>query len=403
MSAISRETWLAIGADLMRTAQIKAVAKKYSVQTRTIRDAISRFSATGCLLPSMGGRTKAKAQPHLRKTTVAQDKAVKKVIREKRGGALEWTAKKTGEILKMGVHRTTVARRIAEAGMRAFKPARKESYENPDREKRLALAKRYMHEPKSRWMRTIFLDEHMIVHVSPGKVAHRQLHAGKRFVYREAGKAERFHPDCVSLKRGKCTKGGKGVMLVCAILGGKLLRLDTVDSLLARSEARKARAPRISAKGKVLGRPRTRKEPKAKRRGYDGPAHAVFLRDCAKAARRMLKLKKGDVIFAHQDGDRLHWTEECRDAIAEEALSFLDNPPAYSPDINPPENLFALGDAGVLYRQEKTQATTPKETVERFRKAVRDAEKSGAIRRMTENYPMRLQAIIDAEGGPTRY
>ena len=33
----------------------------------------------------------------------------------------------------------------------------------------------------------------------------------------------------------------------------------------------------------------------------------------------------------------------------------------------------------------------------------RDAEKSGAIRRMTENYPMRLEAIIAAEGGPTRY
>ncbi len=399
MAPLARDAWLAIGTDLIEGMGPARTAKKHGVQVRTIDEAIARFKATGSIFPAKPGRKKGGKHQHLRKTTKAQDQGVKPLIKKKRGGPLEWTANKTKAALKMKVHRTQVCRRIGEVGLKAYKPARKESYSNPDKKKRLAYCMRYRKDGKRVWMRTVFIDEHLLIHVNPGKVAHRQLHAGKRFIYRE--KDERHAEDCTSLKKGKNTKGGKGIMLACAQLMGKVLLISTVASLLARSERRPPPPIKYSKKGKVLGRPRTQKT--LKKRGYDGPAHAVFLEDCAVAARKMLGLKPGDPIRAYQDGDRLHWTDECKDVMQKENYGFLEGVPTYSPGLNPPENMFSMGDEGVLERQAISYAKDPEETLKRFRAACKDAEKAGHLKRATENYPERMEAVIRAAGGPTRY
>ena len=85
------------------------------------------------------------------------------------------------------------------------------------------------------------------------------------------------------------------------------------------------------------------------------------------------------------------------------SLSFSVDCPSYSPDVNPIENLFSLGDDGVHRDQAISQSQTVEETMTRWRAAVKREEKRGAVRRMTQNYPDRLKDIIKARGGPTRY
>jgi transposase len=100
-----------------------------------------------------------------------------------------------------------------------------------------------------------------------------------------------------------------------------------------------------------------------------------------------------------QDNAPCHKAHSVMNFLNEQNLTLLQWPP-YSPDLSPIENLWAI-----VKRKVHSQSTKSKpELISRI-KAIwnDDAAISDACRSLIESMPRRIQACIDARGGPTKY
>ncbi len=100
-----------------------------------------------------------------------------------------------------------------------------------------------------------------------------------------------------------------------------------------------------------------------------------------------------------QDNAPGHAAEYTRDELVERAIR-LSNWPPYSPDFNPIENLWC-------WMKDYLQAHFPeKMSYDRLRAAVQEAWESIPIEKFNElidSMGARCQAVIDAEGGHTKF
>ena len=345
------------------------------------------------------------------------------MLLKNRGNPLEWNTTKTAAKIKppMTIHRTNVGKRQRAAGFKAYKPRRKESYKFPERTKRLRVARKIkkLIQRKKRPLdpqTVLYFDEHGIFHVPPGKLADRQLHAGKRFVFRKR-KENPFKGELVSQKEAsKSIKGGTRVHMAAAIWNGHALA-ETAADLIARSKPPPPPPPKLSKHGKPLGRKRKCDqegwEP-PERKNYDGPAHAQFMAEAARFVLAKMKAagdtRKRPRIWCHQDGDRLHWTAECRKVASKYNLVFLD--PAwtaqqqgrtltYSPDLNPIEPTFKTADNKLKARQKAGPAKDVPETVARWKDAFTTQGQN--VVNCCANLLTRCRDVIAAKGAATRH
>jgi hypothetical protein len=98
-----------------------------------------------------------------------------------------------------------------------------------------------------------------------------------------------------------------------------------------------------------------------------------------------------------QDNDPKHKSRLVKDWIHNQGIHCLDFPP-YSPDLNPIENLWN----DLARRVETRQA----ETVEQLQDVVAEewaATSTDLLVKLAHSMPKRCQAVIDAEGGHTKY
>ena len=106
----------------------------------------------------------------------------------------------------------------------------------------------------------------------------------------------------------------------------------------------------------------------------------------------------GDGWFQH-DNATSHTSKVAKEFLAKSGMQVLDWP-AQSPDINPIENLWAIVKQSI--RQQKKQPTNLAQ-LERCVKAVWKTIPKETIRNLIDSMPRRIQAVIAARGGPTKY
>jgi transposase len=106
----------------------------------------------------------------------------------------------------------------------------------------------------------------------------------------------------------------------------------------------------------------------------------------------------GDGWFQH-DNATPHTSKVAKEFLAKSGMQVLDWP-AQSPDINPIENLWAIVKQSI--RQQKKQPTNLAQ-LERCVKAVWKTIPKETIRNLIDSMPRRIQAVIAARGGPTKY
>ncbi len=204
-------------------------------------------------------------------------------------------------------------------------------------------------------------------------------------------------------KRGKGVRGGTAIKYTTAILNGKVTVNKTCQSYVdgTRHLIKKPK-PKLSKKGKRLGRPPKAKT--SKKRGYDSLAHSHFLKDVAAAAREELGVGNGSHIVILQDGVPLHWAPEAAEVIRTHKILTIDGHPAYSPDMNGVEEVFAHGDGEMeSTNHAKGLAKTPEETKARWEAAVKVVEANGTIKNITHHMPKVFAECIENSGGPTSY
>jgi len=105
-----------------------------------------------------------------------------------------------------------------------------------------------------------------------------------------------------------------------------------------------------------------------------------------------------DGWFQH-DNATPHTSKVAKAFLEKSGMQVLDWP-AQSPDINPIENLWAIVKQSI--RQQKKQPTNLAQLKRRVKAAWKAIPKE-TITNLVDSMPRRIQAVIAAEGGPTRY
>jgi len=108
------------------------------------------------------------------------------------------------------------------------------------------------------------------------------------------------------------------------------------------------------------------------------------------------KLKK---IFFQEDNAPVHTAKVARSFIASSNVELLPWP-AQSPDINPIENLWSYIEVKIRQRDSQPSSVTQ---LEQWVKEEWDAVPVNYYRNLIKSMPHRVQAVIAANGGPTKY
>ena len=159
----------------------------------------------------------------------------------------------------------------------------------------------------------------------------------------------------------------------------------------------------LSKNGVRMGRPPAQTTPKKAPKKFDAPAYAVFLEELAEAVRTVLGVGPDVPVQCLQDGAKFHWGPEAKKVAAELLLQFFKDFPAYSPDLNPIENVFSILEAELAKEAVRKAAKSVAETEKRAQRLMARISKTDYIANMVNSMPNRLQEVIKAKGSATRY
>lgn len=422
----SKEKWLKIGYDLLKGLPCNAVAHKHRVSVGAILVAIERFPTLGHLhaLAPKGGKGKIrraqrittqqdedrieasllKLRPTPEETTcnrIAADTKLNKKLHNPNVDVVGLRGRKARRKLVERA-RKTINRRCNERGYFWEIPASKEDYTPQQRSKRKAFAIKYCKKTVAWWRKVVFTDEHDVVHAT-GHVAVRQVSSRKRKVPMKKGDFGK--PGVTRPRRGGQTHGGTHRKMCAAILHRRIVLLEPTEKYIAKRKPPVPKVPKLSKNGKRVGRPPVTGK-KAKReviKKFDSPAYAVFIEELAETVRKILAVGPDVSLQGLQDGAKFHWGPEARKAATDAKISFFTDFPAYSPDLNPIENVFSILEQYLGKWAVRNNAKSVKATIARAQKLCDKTSDTDYIESMVESMPNRLAEVIKANGGPTRY
>jgi hypothetical protein len=95
-----------------------------------------------------------------------------------------------------------------------------------------------------------------------------------------------------------------------------------------------------------------------------------------------------------QDGSRVHWAQVCRDGFFEESVATTEWP-AYSPDLNPIENVWSVLQAKVY---ESGQFRNKKDLLAEIKRCAKRIEPN-MIKSLYASMNKRLVTVLEAKGG----
>jgi len=130
----------------------------------------------------------------------------------------------------------------------------------------------------------------------------------------------------------------------------------------------------------------------------DGDLYVKILEDELQYSIRYFKKKPVDIIF-QQDNDPKHKCKKAKAWFQENEMEVLTWP-AQSPDLNPIEHLWAH-----LKRRLQGYETAPKGILELWERVQVEWEKieSSVCQELVESMPRRVEAVLKAKGGYTKY
>jgi transposase len=127
-----------------------------------------------------------------------------------------------------------------------------------------------------------------------------------------------------------------------------------------------------------------------------GAVHAALLKEDAIPSFKSI-FPRGNGIF-QQDNAPVHTAKVAKNALKDAKVKMLPWP-AYSPDLNPIENLWSVMERNLRNRN-------PPGSITELRRMLREEWNSlsqDMLRDLIESMPRRVRAVIDANGGATCY
>ncbi len=318
------------------------VAHLFGVSPSTVSRLLRRYQDTGA--------TRDRPRPGQRRvTTRAQDRYIRTShLRDRLRTAVQTAAETPGRA-RPRISARTVQRRLREEGIRPYRAHVGLDLTAHRRNTRLLWSRQHSNRNRNwqnaRWRDVVFSDESRFL---------LYRHDGRRRVYRRRG--ERFADPCV-VQQDRF--GGGGVMVWGAIRSGwrsplvifnRTLNAQRYLDLVLRPHV----VPYVT--------------------GNQG------------------------VIFMH-DNARPHVAHVCMDFLHNQGVEVLEWPP-YSPDINPIEHVWDIMDRQVRQRY------PPPQNVAQLRQALMeewDNVPQRQINTLLNSMPRRINAVMAANGGHTRY
>ena len=281
-----------------------------------------------------------------RLSTAAQDDVLEQIAlknRKKSAAELNKLWKKaTRNSVKVG--RKTVNNRLLEKDLPARTPRQKPLKTKRMKEKRLQFANDHLDWSVEDWEGIAFSDETWIQLRENGRL---------QFVRRRPGEA--FLPECVSTK----VKHDVKVMIFGAITPSAKSQLIFVDGTVNA-----ARYQQILEKVKIV--------------------------DFLKNGRNSRQLME-DGAPAHRAATTKRWH-------ADRGITLFPGWPGNSPDLNPIENLWSQ-----MKDMQREERATSVSGLKRIAQKVWGKVSRDYLEKLYESMPRRMQAVIDAQGGHTKY
>lgn len=243
------------------------------------------------------------------------------------------------------VHPDTIKNVLRKHGYRARTARRKPFVSIINRRKRLEFAKKYINQSAEFWKSVVFSDESKFMVTGSD---------GKKWVFRKQGEALK------TCNLQATVKGGGGSVMVwgCFAANG-VGNLSFIQGIMDRY-------------------------------GY-----LDILKQNLKKSAEKLNLV-GRFHFQH-DNDPKHTSKIVKEWLLYNVPHMLQTPPQ-SPDLNPIENLWDILDQQVRLREIKNKEQLVTALTEEWAKI-----KPNITENLINSMPRRLQAVIDANGYPTKY
>lgn len=315
------------------------VARILHVHRSTIKRVVERFRQTGRNKRRTGSGRK-------RKTTAIDDRFLHlKTLRDRHLTSVQ-SRNQLQEVRGTNVSAWTVRRRLKEFGLKACRPATGPKLLPRHRVARLQFATEHLHWNLEQWNNVLFTDESRFCLHSPD---------GRKRVWRRNG--ERF-AECTFSSR--LSYGGGSVMVWAGISRDACTELVVIDGSLT--------AHRYIEE--ILN-------------NYVVPFSGFI----------------GDDFILMQDNARPHAAICVTQYLAEVGINKM-NWPACSPDLNPIEHVWDM-----LGRRVRDREVAPA-TINELRLAIQEEWQNipqDAIRNLIDSMNRRMQAVIRARGGNTKY
>jgi transposase len=329
-----------------------AIGAEYNVSEDTVRKIYNRWVETGdCENAPRSGRPKI-----LTKHDIRHIKAHVTTDRETRREPL-------GEIIQhcnLPISTKTLSRTIVNCIGMGRRIERKRCFLTPSQMAyRLKFTKAHIHWTLEDWRRVAFSDE---------MAMQTDSNQGRVFVWRYP--EEEYHMDCI---RGTVISGFQKVKVWGAMRYGKLSNLVMVPEEKGEGKMTAAKYLAVIMDGEMFD---------FWMEGMEDVGYLLMMEDGAPyhkgvASQRRMELEK-DGWIGWGPGT---W-------------------PASSPDLNPIENLWHILRSKI--RKRKQQPRTKDALIEALKEEWANLD-MGIVNDLIDSMPRRMQAVIDAKGGPTKY
>ena len=239
----------------------------------------------------------------------------------------------------------TINRRLRENYLPARRPRKKPLAKESTQAKRLAFARRHRRWSKKDWSCVIFSDETWVQMFENG---------GKRFVRRMPG--EELQPECIL----PTIKHPPKVMVWGAITPTAKSKLVFIDG------------------------------------NVDADKYIEILKEAN--LKRFISRHPDPEPLVMEDGAGAHRAKKTQEWHRKNGINVLPNWPGFSPDMNPIENCWSQ-----MKRALSKEKPTTLDGVKQVMQKIWNELSLEYLQKLFASMPRRMKAVIDANGGPTKY
>ena len=316
--------------------------RKIEMETGVSKSEIALIKQELCLDKEnlMGG--------HLRKLTPQDERRIVSLIINRKAENGTDAAKHINSAIDNPISVQTVRNILKRAELKAYVKKKKPFLKNQHRKARLLFSLKYRHWTKEVWKKVLYSDETKI---------NRFGSDGRKYMWKPVGSG------LIDREVEGTVKFGGGSLIVWGCMGWEGL------GIMAEVEGR-----------------------------MDAQQYVDILEEHLGESVDKLGMEMEDFIF-QQDNNPKHPSKKAQKWFQDNGIQLLDLP-AQSPDLNPIEHLWSI-----LKKRLNAYDTPAKGMWELWERTVKEQDDMGKeeCQKLIESMPRRLEAVIKAKGGHTKY